>query len=158
MAALVFVPVDGATLDEWATTGLLPGTRRGFAVTPAMAAAFDFAAATDEDAEHTALCIASLAALIQHGWRLVAVAESSYADDQSEPEFGSVSVSDVPFGCVTALFAGAEPLTPDGVVGSALASAWERDDVQNLLSQGDLLWHGAGEWQLLTGRGTAQNY
>ncbi len=144
--------MDGATLREWATTGVLPGTRRGFSVTPAMAAAFDITATTDEDAEHTALCIASLAALIQHGRRLVAVAETSFTGDLSAPEFGSVSVSDVPFGRVTSLFAGAESATPDGVVGSALASAWERDDVQNLLSRGELLWHGAGEWQLLTGR------
>ncbi|MGB7963598.1 MAG: hypothetical protein WCF12_11660 [Propionicimonas sp.] len=155
MAALVFIPVDGATLGAWATTGLLPGTRRGFAVTPAMAAAFDFSATTDEDAEHTALCIASLAALIQAGRRLVAVAETGCSDDQSAPEFGSVSVSDVPFGRVTSLFAGAEARTPDGVLGLPLPSAWERDDVQNLLSRGDLLWHGAGEWQLLTGRETA---
>ena len=150
MAGLVFVPLNGDTLRTWATTGVLAGNVRGYAVTPTMADAFGFTDTTDEDAEHTALCIASLAALLAGGVRLVGVADTDHLNDPADAEFGSVSVSDVPFTRVTALFAGAEPATVEGVAGMALATAWEREDLQELLSRGDPLWHGAGEWPVLT--------
>lgn len=157
MGGLVFVPLSGDELSAWAGSGQLAGPRPGFAVTPAMLAAFGLA--EGEDAEYTALCIAGIAGLLAHGERLVAVVEApvSAGDD----EFGQVEVSDLPWSAVGSLFAedGSDSapvaVAVEAVMGSDLARAWEAAEVEALLAETDLLWYGPSEWVLLGGWGGA---
>jgi hypothetical protein len=154
---LVFLPLSPAELAAWAGGGH-PGPEAGFAMTPGMAAAFGFDDPAGEDASHTALCIASLAGLLRHGVRLVAVAELPWqARDEPElAEFGAVRVAGAGFTAVTALFGeGSDPAAVAALAaaldGVPLAEAWERDDVGTLLSDGALLWYGPAEWPQLLG-------
>lgn len=150
MGGLVFVPVSAGELAAWAGSGSLAGPRRGFAVTPAMLAAFGLA--EGEDAEYTALCIAGIAGLLAHGERLVAVADvpTTPGDD----EFGEVSLDEVAWAAVTSLFAEDEDTAPAAAAAGAisrleLAEAWEAPEVEALLAATDLLWYGPAEWVLL---------
>lgn len=153
MTDLVFLPLSGGHLRTWAGTGTLPGTHTGYAVTPAMLRAFGL---TDpEDAEYTALSIASVAGLLTHGERVVAVL--SFGVQPGEDEFGAIQLTDPPYTWVTALFgedtdpAQAEA-TAISVQGLTLDQAWESPMVQALLCERDLLWYGAAEWEALSRR------
>lgn len=153
MSQLVFLPLSGGQLHSWATAGLLPGRQTGFAVTPTMTEAFGLD--DPEDAEYTALSVASIAGLLTHGERVVAVLDidSRPGDD----DFGSVEVTDPHYDRVTALFgedtdpaqAAAAALS---VRGMTLEQAWEEPVVRALLSDRDLLWYGPAEWRLLRRR------
>ena len=152
--ALCFVPVLPAALRDWAVTGVRSGAIPAFAVTPAMASAFGFTSSTAEDAEYTALCVASVACLIGGGPRLVAVVDAEPIPTDADVEFGAVEVGDVPWSRVTALFADgseAESVGPAraAVAGLTLDDAWEHPAVQAALEADDLLWHGPGEWHTL---------
>ena len=153
MSGLVFVPLAADELSAWATGGTLAGPRPGFAVTPAMLAAFGLA--EGEDAEYTALCIAGIAALLAHGERLVAVAEVPVT--AGDDEFGQVEVAGLPWTAVSSLFAedGADSApvaaAASAVAGFDLARAWESAEVEALLAETDLLWYGPSEWVLLGG-------
>ena len=153
MSGLVFVPIAGDELSSWVGTGTLPGSRPGFAVTPAMLAAFGLS--EGEDAEYTALCIAGIAGLLRSGERLVAVVEAPVTP--GEDEFGQVEVADLAWTAVSALFAedGTDSAlvvaTATAVAGTDLASAWESAEVEALLAGTDLLWYGPSEWVLLGG-------
>jgi hypothetical protein len=147
---LLFVPVTAARLTDWATSGVLPGRVRAYAVTPGFALAFDPADA--DEAEHIALLVASIASLAATGRRLVAVAEGdSRPDPAGDEDFGEVLVADLPYRAVTSLFAD-EPDAPGltdaaaAASGVELARAWDEPAVVSLLEGADLLWHGAGEW------------
>ena len=153
---LLFVPVSTGVLADWAGTGTLAGAHRGQAVTAGLRAAFQ--PADDEEAEHIALLVASVAALARSVRRIVAVAEGACrADADGDPEFGEVVVSDLPWSAVQSLFAD-EPEAPGlaaaatAAAGLPLSRAWEQPEVTALLERADLLWHGAGEWREL-GRG-----
>ncbi|MEA5055329.1 MAG: hypothetical protein VB093_18070 [Propionicimonas sp.] len=154
MTSLVFVPLEPAELRAWAEAGRLAGPHGGYAVTPAMAGAFGLDDPGSEEAEYTALCVASVAGLVAHGVRIVAVAQAEPV--VSEDEFGGVLVTDLRFTAVTSLF-GEDP--DDGparaavaaVAGLSLAEAWETPAVTSLLADTDLLWYGPGEWQVLAG-------
>ena len=144
---LVFLPLSGGELRTWAGAGRLPGPRQGFAVTPSMLESFE--AADQEDAEYTALSIASLAGLLVHGQRVVAVVDLAATD--AGDEWGSVTVGEVPFTAVTAIFGeDSDPAQASAaalaVAGLDLASAWEQPVVQALLRETDLLWYGPAEW------------
>ena len=160
MTDLVFLPLTPDELAAWAGGGRRPGPAPGYTVTPAMAAAFGFDDPAGEDASHTALCVASLAGLLRHGVRLVAVAELPWRaaeDDLPESaEFGAVSVGEADFAAVTALFgegsdAAAVTALATALDGVPLEQAWERDEVQALLADGALAWYGPAEWQQLLG-------
>lgn len=152
--ALCFVPVSAAQLSAWAGAGVLTGETAAFAVTAEMTAAFGLDDPAGEEAEYTALAIASIAALLRHGRRLIAVADTEPALAVGEADFGTVLVSDVPWTRLTALFAD-EPEVPvvaaaaRAVPGLSLAEAWDHPAVTTMLSQGDLLWYGPGEWSSL---------
>lgn len=148
---LVFVPVTPVELESWAETGRLrPGS--AYAVTSSLSAAFGFAAADAEDAEHTVLHIAGLAALLRAGRRLVAVAEAP-ATPVPGAEFGDVRVGELGYSAVTALFSDASPTDAadlrDLLAGRDLAAAWDDPGVAGFLSEHQLLWHGPTEWRAL---------
>lgn len=151
---LLFVPLAPAELAAWATSGVLVGPRPAHAVTAGLRDAFD--AADEEEAEHIALLVASVAALAATGHRLVVVAEGVAAGDPGgDPDFGEVVVSDLPWTAAQSLFADeAEvpglPEAARGAAGLPLSAAWELPAVIALLEHADLLWHGAGEWGALS--------
>lgn len=150
--SLCFVPLTSARLADWVGDGVLSGGVPAYAATQTMVEAFGFPSATDEDAEYTALCVASVACLVADSPRLVAVIESATQPMAADQDFGAVTVSDVPWSQVTALFADEPGLDAVdrvrcAVSGKPLAAAWEDPQVELLLAEADLLWHGPGEWR-----------
>jgi len=151
---LIFLPVSGAQLAGWAKAGVLAGPLTGYAVTPAFEAAFEPADA--EEAEHLALLVASVAGLVDNGVRQVAVIDADAHNwvNAGESDFGAVTCSDIPFDAIASLFAD-EPDAPGlaeaaaAVPGLSLQAAWDHPAVITLLEEGDLLWHGSGEWESL---------
>ena len=148
---LVFVPVTPVELESWAQTGRLrPGS--AYAVTSSLSAAFGFAPADAEDAEHTVLHIAGLASLLRGGRRLVAVVEAS-GRPVAGAEFGEVSVGVLGFDAVTALFADESPTSAEALAalvgGRTLDVAWDDAAVAEFLADNELLWHGPTEWHSL---------
>ena len=149
---LVFVPLTATELAGWARLGShQPGSAYG--VTASLRRAFGFGPADDEDAEHTALHIAGLHGLLQGGSRLVAVAEASGRPVEGS-EFGAVTVGELPWASVTALFSDDVPdaaaALRERLAGTELASAWDNDEVSDFLAEHELLWHGPGEWSSLS--------
>lgn len=150
---LLFVPVSTAELGQWVGSGVLPGPRQGFAVTPGLIGAF--ALADQEQAEHVAVLVASVAALARTGRRLVAVVEGAGRPSQDgDPDFGEVVLGEVRYRDVTSLFAdepGAVGLAEAAAAaaGRSLAQAWDEPAVMRVLENADLLWHGPTEWGLL---------
>ena len=152
MSDLVFVPLSGAELRTWAESGTLAGPRPGYSATPALREAFGVT--DEEDAEYAALCIASIAGLLAHGRRLVAVAPARTS--ASTDEFGQVEVAGLDYRSVTSLFGEDTDPAPAAaaaaaIAGSPLARAWDAPEVHSLLADTDLLWYGPGEWNQLTG-------
>ena len=150
---LLFLPVTGAQLADWQAAGVLAGPLKAYAATPGLVAAFE--ASDDEEAEHLALLVASVAALAASGVRQVAVLEGEaepMIDD--DVDFGAVVTGDLRFHAIQSLFAD-EPDAPGlaeaarAATGLVLQDAWNHPSVTVLLEEGDLLWHGAGEWQSL---------
>lgn len=146
MTDLVFLPLSAGQLRSWAAGGTLPGSHPGYAATPTMCAVFGI---TDpEDADYTALSIASIAGLLAHGERVVAVLGVS--PPSGADEFGAVAVVDPSYAHVTALF-GEDPdpaparAVAAAVQGMTLEQAWEAPAVQALLGERDLLWYGPAE-------------
>lgn len=150
---LLFLPVTGAQLADWQAAGVLSGPLKAYAVTPGLSAAFE--PSDDEEAEHLALLVASVAALTASGARQVAVLEA-----EAEPitdrdvDFGAVVTGDLRFDAIGSLFAD-EPEAPGlaaaatAALGLSLQDAWDHPAVTVLLEEGDLLWHGPGEWESL---------
>ena len=149
---LVFVPVSRAELGRWAGEGThLAG--QAFAATTSMRRAFGFDPGDDEEAEHTALHVAGLVALLRTGVRLVAVADAA-ATAGDDADFGEVVSAAMPWPAVTALFAESDPAAArslhEQLDGVGLAAAWDDDRVQAFLTDHELLWHGPGEVSALT--------
>ncbi|PFG16371.1 hypothetical protein ATK74_0908 [Propionicimonas paludicola] len=149
--SLLFVPVTPAELAAWAGDGRLDQPRPAFSATAGLRAAFD--TSDDEDAEHIALLVASVAGLAAHGVRLIAVVEGS-GEPSGDPDFGELRVAGLAYSAVEAIFAddAAEPTLPaaaEAARGLSLAQAWEDPAVVALLENADLLWHGAAEWGAL---------
>lgn len=150
---LLFLPVTGAQLADWQAAGVLAGPRKAYAATPGLGAAFEPSDA--EEAEHLALLVASVAALASSGVRQVAVLEGAAEPvTDGEVDFGAVVTGDLRFDAIQSLFAD-EPDSPGlaeaatAAMGLTLQDAWNHPAVTVLLEEGDLLWHGAGEWQSL---------
>ncbi len=150
---LVFVPLTTAELQAWAESGR-HRPAAAHAVTEAFVAAFGFTPADGEDAEHTVLHIAGLAALLRDGRRLVAVAEAA-ATPVGGAEFGDVRVGELGFPAVTALFADSAPEATgelSALVGNrAIEAAWDDPEVADFLSDNELSWHGPTEWMRCCG-------
>lgn len=148
---LVFVPLTTDELVAWAESRRHRPTA-AYAVTPPLTAAFGFTSADVEDAEHTVLHIAGLAALLRGGRRLVAVAEAS-ATPQPTADFGDVSLDVLGFEAVTALFADQSPASAQALAalvgGRTLDASWDDPPVADFLAENELLWHGPTEWRAL---------
>lgn len=148
---LVFVPLPPPTLASWAQGGEYRPAA-SFAVTAGLRQAFGFGPADDEDAEHTALHVAGLTALLGGGRRLVAVADVA-AVPVVGGDFGEVTVGSLPWSAVTAIFDESDPaaagLLRPLVAGTELADAWDAPAVTDFLADHELLWHGPGEWATL---------
>lgn len=154
--SLCFIPLTPQRLARWIADGVLSGRVAAYAATQTMVEAFGLPTTTDEDAEYTALCVASVACLVADGPRLVAVAETATQPTAVDQDFGAVTVTEVPWSHVTALFADEPGLdvvdrARSAVRGQPLAVAWEDPQAELLLAEADLLWHGPGEWQGLVG-------
>ncbi len=148
--ALLFIPLTSTELAGWATSGTLAGPRPGHAVTDGLRAAFE--PSDEEEAEHVALLVASVASLAASGRRLVAVAEGAARAAGGDPDFGDVVVPDLPWTAVQSLFVdepevGGLPAAARAAAGLPLSQAWDQPAVTALLEQADLLWHGAAEWR-----------
>ena len=146
---LVFVPVSSDELAAWATQGTLAGPRLAFAVTPAFMDAFGYASPTDEDAEHEVLRTASVESLIEHGRRMVVVAQASAGSPGDL--FGRIHVGDLAYTSVLSIFrddpnarevAALAPVVQDMTLERALDAV----DVQRMLCDVELLWYGPTEW------------
>ena len=153
---LLFLPVSGAQLADWATAGVLAGPLAAFTVTPDFLAAFE--PADSEEAEHLALLVASVAALTATGVRQVAVVEGdAQPSTDGHEDFGKVVAGDLRFDAIISLFTD-EPDAPGladaaaAASGLSLQEAWNHAAVIVLLEEADILWHGPGEWESL-GRG-----
>jgi hypothetical protein len=148
---LVFWPICGAELRALADGGVLTGT--SWSATPAFRDTFGLGVGDDEDAERTALYLAGLVALRDHGRRLVAVAELPAAD--SGDHLGAVAVDRLGLADVTALFADAPSAKAlvdaagAATAGLALEDAWDNPAHEALLAEADLLWYGPQEWAAL---------
>ncbi|MCE1175407.1 MAG: hypothetical protein LWW77_12505 [Propionibacteriales bacterium] len=150
--SLVFVPVTPQLLADWAGGAAMRPGLPGIAATDELCEAFGVTDA--EEAERVALLVASVAGLTAHGVRLVAVV-SATAEPRAggDPDFGEVSLPATSYHSVSAIFADeprAAVAAAAAVAGLPLAEAWEHPAVTALLSDVDLLWHGAGEWEALT--------
>ncbi len=149
--SLLFVPVTQEGLRSWVSEGRWPAGEAAFTVTAGLEDAFGVS--DPEEAERIAVLVASVAALIRGGRRLVVVAEAVPVPRPSaDPDFGEVSTPELPYAAVSAIFAdeARQPLVAPAaaaVAGQALAQAWDEPAVTALLSGADLLWHGPGEWE-----------
>lgn len=150
---LLFVPLSIAQLRDWATTGVLAAGQHAHAATEELQVAFGLNDA--EEAEQVALLAASVAGLIANQLRLVAVAEGTpVSRAEADADFGEVATPQLAWRAVGAVFTDepgqvlvAEAAT--AAAGSTLSQAWDDPAVAALLGAADLLWHGAGEWELL---------
>jgi hypothetical protein len=151
---VVLVPVSRDQLSELRQAPL-PGTLRGFAVTPALLDTFGLGEGDDEEADRTALLLAGLSALLSYGRRLALVAETATTDN-GDP-FGEVTLAGLAWSDVSAIFADAaeaESLvrtTAEAVSGLDLDAAWDTDEVQALMTEHDLLWYGPEEAGVVLG-------
>ena len=158
---LIFLPVsrdDAATLARGAE---FDPPRAAFAVTDALLAALGYEPANDEEAEYAALVLASVWSLARFGERLVVVAEVpadrvlAAGEDDVELENGAVVVNGLPPGSVIAWFsdgpeAGADVAEAVRVAsGSGIDEAWDRPEVQAVITGHEMLWHAADELHLL---------
>ena len=100
--SLLFIPLSPAELADWAGGGRLDWPRPGFSAAPGLRYAFE--TDDEEDAEHIALLVASVAGLARYGLRLVAVVEAS-GESAGDPDFGELRVSETPYSAVQAIFA-----------------------------------------------------
>lgn len=148
---LICVPISGEELTTWVATGFLAGSRTAHGVTAGLTEAFE--PDDSDEAEQLALLVASVAGLIQYGYRLVAVAEVSQVLGRSD-EFGTIAVTDLPWKAVRSLFTDADAapgwqVASQAAKGLTLSQAWQHPAVIELLEGSALLWHDASEWAIL---------
>jgi hypothetical protein len=144
MTVLVAVPVGDRTRVGGATT-------RGFAATRELRATFDLGDDADEEAEHAALLVASVAALSQFGARRVLMVEVdptqiAPGDDLAN---GEVTISRLGDEQIGAWFAEAPEVdssaAAQAAAGLSVDQAWDLPEVVDLLASHDMLWHDVTE-------------
>ncbi|HET7724218.1 MAG TPA: hypothetical protein VFK68_06240 [Propionibacteriaceae bacterium] len=124
-------------------------------MTSALCSTFGLGPGDEEEADRTALLLAGLSALLEHGARLALVVEEQ-APDTGDP-FGEVSLPQVRWSDVSAIFAdgpeaqSAVSAAVRGVEGLDLDAAWDTDEAQALMAEHDLLWYGPEEADALLG-------
>ena len=153
---VALVPVSSDTLARLVAGEQLDGPVSAYGASPLLRQTFDLSPTEDEEAERTALQLASLDALLAYGRRLVVVVDSGYRPDPDGylgqgvvPAVRGVEalVADAPEAADAARLARRE------ASGKDLDEVWELGAVQRLLAEHELLWFGAEEAaSLLSGR------
>ncbi|WP_203567035.1 DUF6912 family protein [Aestuariimicrobium ganziense] len=152
---LVFVPADP---DRW-RDALQARPVVGHAATPGLLEEFGYGPADDEQAEHAAMVLASVAGLAQYGRRGVLACEvppSTISTDPAHPDTpnGRVEVDSIDPSRVVSWFTDEADLDVSTAAraasGLGLDRAWETPEVASLVEECALLWHAAEE---LPGRG-----
>lgn len=147
---LIFVPVTQAERRGLACGQRLPA-RRAFMVTPELCAALGYGPEETEDAEYAAMVIASVAGLARFGVRLVVVAEvhEGSLGQVVDAENGEVELEYLSPEQITAFFADDDQTAVESAAAASrdleIDLAWELPQVQQLLNETDLLWHGSEE-------------
>lgn len=158
---LIFLPVSRADAASLVQGVAFDPPRRAFAATGALLAALGYQPNKDEEAEYAALVLASVWSLARFGERLVVVAEVpedrvlAAADDDVELDNGAVLVNGLPLGSVIAWFADGPEAGADVAEavrvssGLGIDEAWDRPEVQAVVTGHEMLWHAADELHLL---------
>lgn len=127
--------------------------RAAYTVTPQLLDELGYEESAAEDAEYAALILASVAGLAAHGSRIVVVAEVDVAflAEGDDPGNGQVSLTGLPLPAITAWFED-EPgtdVTDAAAISSGLTidQVWETAEVQELLTNHDLLWNDVVEYR-----------
>lgn len=147
----MFIPVAPEELDAIRGARELTN-RRAHAAIPALREALEYDEGDDEDLEHAAMVIASVAALAEHGARTVLVAEvpAQLVSEGEDPGNGQVLVERVPQTAITCWFADADGVDIADAAAAAhgldIDTAWDFPQVQELLAEHDLLWNDVQEF------------
>lgn len=151
---VVMVPVSADALARLSAGQPVVGPLRAYAASSLLLQTFDLSEAETEQAERTALQVASLDALVKHGRRLVVVTRAPYTADP-DGYLGQGTVTQVTR--IEAVFADAAEagaavrLAYQQAAGKPLDEAWDLAAVRSLLVDHDLLWFGAEEASSLLG-------
>lgn len=151
---VVMVPVSADALARLSAGQPVAGPLRAYAASSLLLQTFDLSEAETEQAERTALQVASLDALVKHGRRLVVVTRAPYTADP-DGYLGQGTVTQVTR--IEAVFADAAEagaavrLAYQQAAGKPLDEAWDLAAVRSLLVDHDLLWFGAEEASSLLG-------
>ena len=151
---VVMVPVSADALARLSAGQPVAGPLRAYAASSLLLQTFDLSEAETEQAERTALQVASLDALVKHGRRLVVVTRAPYTADP-DGYLGQGTVTQVTR--IEAVFADAAEagaavrLAYQQAAGKPLDEAWDLAAVRSLLVDHDLLWCGAEEASSLLG-------
>ncbi len=144
---LVRIPMSLAQARAWQADGRPVGSRStGYAITPELLAAFDLS--DPDEAEEVSREIAGISGALAHGERCVVVAECEIVSAADEADFGAVSVELPDWTRVLAVFLD-DPADASAVAALAslapLSHAWELPQIQDVIAQTHLLWHGPTE-------------
>lgn len=148
---VVLVPVTGPQATRLHDDGRLNGPLRGFTADALLCATFDLESGSEE-AEFAAFQVASVAALVGPGPRLVLVARPRTAvpagDDDAQN--GAVDLGELALREVEAYFVddqdlGAVADLSRQLTGRGIDESWELPAVQALLAEHPLAWHDASE-------------
>ena len=151
---VVMVPVSADALARLSAGQPVAGPLRAYAASSLLLQTFDLSEAETEQAERTALQVASLDALVKHGRRLVVVTRAPYTADP-DGYLGQGTVTQVTG--IEAVFADAAEagaavrLAYQQAAGKPLDEAWDLAAVRSLLVDHDMLWFGAEEASSLLG-------
>lgn len=149
---LVFIPIRRDELDAITGSTVLEH-RTAHAVTRELLEALEYGSDQTEDAEYAAMVIASVAALAQHGERLVLVAEvpASQVGPGTDVGNGQVVVAEVPAASITCWFSEADGVDVADAAAAAsgldVDTAWDFPQVQELLHGNDMLWNDVAEYR-----------
>ena len=149
-SVLVFVPT---TASRWRPQ-VAADVVEGFAATTSLREALGYRSDQDEDAEHAAMVLASVAGLARHGVRFVlacevdasAVRVESTHDDAPN---GRVVTGPIAQSRIVSWFTDEDGVDVDAAAhaaaGQTLDEAWDTDEGAALVAEHALLWHAAEE-------------
>ena len=149
MKQLVFIPVSPNELSVLSGSPELTD-RKAYTVTPDLLDELDYTADMTEDAEYAAMVLASIAGLADHGTRLVVVAEvdSQLVQPGEDSGNGECLLVRCPATAITSWFCDAPDVeVPEIRKGASIDEAWDLPEVQELLSEHDLLWNDVEEYR-----------
>ena len=149
---LVFIPISRTDMTAIDGSTQLRD-RQAHRVTPELLAALEYSQDHMEDAEYSAMILASVASLSKFGERLVLVAEVDRALVTAGEDLanGACVVAEVRPSAMTCWFSEAPGVDASPAAAAArgldIDTAWGFDEVQRLLSESDLLWNDVEEYR-----------